>query len=122
MSVNETRGAVLDRHRPDSEDHHSQARRDAVVVVWGPCMSESLLGEMKERLPLLLDTPPAAVVVDLSGMTRLSSGAVAALLWVGGVCRRRGVPVRLVHVPRWCVRTLRDAGLRAALAPDEVAS
>ena len=74
--------------------------RDDVVVLVSPRDRECVLDAVKQRVPLLLDPPPAAVVVDLSGMTRLTSEAVAALLWTGATCRKRGVPVRLRHVPQ----------------------
>jgi hypothetical protein len=98
--------------------HHLSGRRDDVVVGWGPTHPEDLLGDVKERLPPLLDVPPRTLVVDLGGMTRLSSGAVAALLWTGVACRSRGVPMRLRHVSRAGVATLRRAGLVAALEVD----
>jgi anti-anti-sigma regulatory factor len=90
-------------------------RRTDLVVRWGPASPEGLLSDVKEQLPSLLDTPPRALVVDLAGMTRLSSGAVTALLWAGGACRSRGVPIRLRHVPRAGVATLRRAGLGTAI-------
>ena len=84
--------------------------RDDVVVLVGPGDRECVLDAVKQRLPLLLDPPPAAVVVDLSGMTRLTSEAVAALLWTGATCRKRGVPVRLRHVPPGGATTLAEPG------------
>lgn len=89
--------------------------RTDLVVRWEAGTPESLLSDVKAHLPSLLDTPPRALVVDLAGMTRLSSGAVTALLWAGGACRSRGVPVRLRHVPRTGVATLRRAGLGRAI-------
>lgn len=74
-----------------------------------------LVRVMKQELPRLLDVPPQALVVDLSSLHRLSSGAVTALLWAGNACRRRGVSIRLQHLPRGGVRTLERTGLGAAL-------
>jgi anti-anti-sigma regulatory factor len=78
-----------------------------------------VLSAVKQRVPVLLDPPPAAVVIDLSGMTRLTSETVAALLWTGATCRKRGVPVRLRHVPQGCATTLSRTGLRRSLALGE---
>jgi anti-anti-sigma regulatory factor len=96
-------------------------RRD-VVVRWSPQDPESTLDEVRKRLPLLLDAPPTSVVVDLSAVPRLSSGVVAALLLMGETCRRRGVPVRLRHVPPGGAATLRRTGLSSALALEEAGS
>lgn len=98
---------------------HLQGRRGDVVVMLGPHDPERLLHHVKQQLPSLLDTPPAALVVDLSGMRRLSSGAVSALLWMGCACRRRGIPLRLREVPPGGVTTLRRTGVGIALAIDE---
>lgn len=98
---------------------HLQGRRGDVVVMLGPHDPERLLRHVKHQLPSLLDTPPAALVVDLSGMRRLSSGAVSALLWMGCACRRRGIPLRLREVPPGGVTTLRRTGVGIALAIDE---
>ena len=113
---------ALDRQRSAPPDHHAQGRRDDVVVRLGLGDPETLLRHVKQQLPSLLDTPPAAVVVDLSGMRRLSSGAISALLWMGCTCRRRGIPVRLREVPRGGVTTLRRTGVGIALTLDEARS
>lgn len=94
--------------------------RDAVIVLVSPRDQKGLLDAVKQRVPLLLDPPPAAVVVDLSGMVRLTSEAVAALLWTGATCRKRGVPVQLRHVPARGASTLRRTGLTHSLAMGEV--
>jgi ABC-type transporter Mla MlaB component len=90
-----------------------------VVVLVSPRDRECVLDAVKQRVPLLLDPPPAAVVIDLSGMTCLTSEAVAALLWAGAACRKRGVPVRLRHVPQGCATTLTTTGLSHSLALGE---
>lgn len=99
--------------------HPPQGRRGDVVVTLGTHDPERLLHHVKQQLPSLIDTPPAALVVDLSGMRRLSSGAVAALLWMGCACRTRGIPVRLREVPPGGDATLRRTGVGMALALDE---
>ena len=94
-------------------------QRVDVVVLVGPRDRECVLDLVKQRLPALLDPPPTAVVVDLSGMACLTSGAVAALLWTGATCRKRGVPVRVRHVPPRGAAILRRTGLSRALALGE---
>ena len=116
MTNDETGRPVLGQHRTDAGTRWPQGRRGDVVVMLDACDAESVLDAVKQRVPLLLDPPPAAVVVDLSGMARLTSGAVAALLWTGAACRRRGVPVRVRHVPPRGAAALRRTGLRSALA------
>ena len=110
MKDRDTSPLVATTRRTDPVERPRGPRED-VVVRWGPRDPESLLRDVKAHLPSLLDTPPRALVVDLAGMTRLSSEAVTALLWTGGACRSRGVPVRLRHVPRAGAATLRRAGL-----------
>ena len=92
--------------------------RDDAVVVLDAGHAEDLLRDLRRQLASLLDDPPSAVVVDLSRLGHLSSGAVSALLWARGACRPRGVPVRLRNVPPGGVATLRRTGLGAALSLD----
>ena len=102
----------------DDGGGRGRGQPDEVVVLVGVRDRERILEAVKQRVPSLLDPPPAAVVVDLSGMARLTSGAVAALLWTGATCRRRGVPVRVRHVPPRGAAVLRRTGLSSALALD----
>ena len=102
-----------------SAPHWLGSTRNDVVVVVSTRDRDCVLSAVKQRVPVLLDPPPAAVVIDLSGMTRLTSEAVAALLWTGATCRKRGVPVRLRHVPQGCATTLSRTGLRRSLALGE---
>lgn len=102
-----------------SAPHTVGSTRNDVVVVVSTQDCDCVLSAVKQRVPVLLDPPPAAVVIDLSGMTRLTSEAVAALLWTGATCRKRGVPVRLRHVPQGCATTLSRTGLRRSLALGE---
>lgn len=122
MIDDEGGGRALQGQDPGRPDGHVRGRRNDVVLMLGAHDAECLLRHVKRQLPSLLDAPPAAVVLDLSGMSRLSSGAVAALLWVGGACRNRGIPVRLRDVPAGGAMTLRRAGMGTALALDEAGS
>lgn len=99
-----------------SDVEHLYTPHDDAVVVLHPGQAGDLLGDLRRQLTSLLDDPPSAVVVDLSRLSHLSSGAVTALLWVRGACRPRGVPVRLRNVPPGVVATLRRTGLGAALS------
>ncbi len=96
-----------------------EGQREGVLMLVSPGERDDVLGAVKRRLPWVLDPPPSAVVVDLSGMTRLTSEAVAALLWTGATCRKRGVPVRLRHVPQHFAPTLIRTGLSRSLALGE---
>ena len=100
----------------DVRQQVAQCRRADVVVLVGRDDQGSVLDAVKQRLPALLDPPPAAVVVDLSGMACMTSGTVAALLWTGATCRKRGVPVRVRHVPPRGDAILHRTGLSRALA------
>jgi ABC-type transporter Mla MlaB component len=87
------------------------AEREPVVVVLQDRSASDLVDDLRQRVPGMLDHPPRALVVDLSRLPRLSSGAVAALLWLRGFCQPRGVAVLLRLPPRGSSTTLRRAGL-----------
>jgi anti-anti-sigma regulatory factor len=76
---------------------------------------ERTVGGPDRRLPRLLDDGPSHLVVDLSRLDRLSSGAVRALLHIHEQCRSRGVAVMLRRPSRRSLGVLRRAGLLAAL-------
>lgn len=119
MVIDDSARRGQEQPRTDVWQHWRQGRREDVVVLVSPGERDGVLDAVKRRLPLVLDPPPAAVVVDLSGMTRLTSEAVAALLWTGVTCRKRGVPVRLRHVPQQFATTLSRTGLSRSLALGE---
>lgn len=113
------RPASSGQPRPDVRQQAVRGRRDGVVVLVGPHDRECVLDTVKQRLPDLLDLSPTAVVVDLSGMACLTSGAVAALLWTDATCRKRGIPVRVRHVPPRGDAILRRTGLSRMVELDE---
>jgi ABC-type transporter Mla MlaB component len=119
MANEENARPATGQPRPDVRQHVVRGHRDDVIVLVGPSDRECVLDVVKKRLPSLLDPPPSAVVVDLSGLARLTSGTVAALLWTGATCRKRGVPVRVRHVPARGDEILRRTGLSLALALGE---
>lgn len=118
--TNEEHGrSATGQPRPDVQRQVVRRQRDDVIVLVRPSDRECVLDAVKRRLPSLLDPPPSAVVVDLSGLARLTSGTVAALLWTGATCRKRGVPVRVRHIPARGDEILRRTGLSLALALGE---
>ncbi|WP_162529902.1 STAS domain-containing protein [Nocardioides caldifontis] len=65
--------------------------------------------------PPILDEGPTALVVDLSGLTRMSSSTVTTLLWLTQHCRARGMRMRLRGPSSHSRSTLRRAGLLGIL-------
>jgi anti-anti-sigma regulatory factor len=70
-----------------------------------------VLNEVELRLDSLLAGGPRVLVVDLSGVRRLSSTTIAALLWVRRRCSERGVDVLVCGASRRQVDMLRRIGL-----------
>lgn len=91
------------------------ATEDLVIEVPRLGQAEAL-EEMRRRLPGLLDASPRSLVVDLSTTTRLSSGAVVALLGIRGACAPRGVRLQVRQPPVRAGATVRRLG--AALCLD----
>jgi anti-anti-sigma factor len=86
-----------------------------VVIEIGDADVVSALRDLRWRLPVLLDSGPRTVVVDLSEMAQLSSATVAVLLWIKRRCRSRGVVVVLRRPSRRSVEVLRRTGLHGAI-------
>lgn len=93
----------------------SRTASEEVVVVLRDVDSASSPGDLRHRLAPVLERGSATIVVDLSGLSRLSSGAVGTLLWMRAACIPRGVGIRLRHLPRGSHATLRRTGLASAL-------
>lgn len=71
-------------------------RRDEVVIVGLAAGQQPELGDdLRRCLPPLLGGGVHTVLVDLSAVDRLSSNAVAALLWVKRTCDARRISVVL---------------------------
>lgn len=91
----------------DSPSDLVVALRDGTPEGWG-CRP-------RHGLPPMLDRGPSRLVVDLSGVRRLSSGGVGALLQILDRSRRHGVDVVLRRPTRRSLVTLGRSGLLAAL-------
>ena len=89
-------------------------RRD-VVVVLDDDTTALALAALPSRLGEVLSAGDARLVVDVSGLGRLSSGVVAALLWSKRRCLARGVPMSVRGARGPQLAELRRTGLGAAL-------
>lgn len=98
--------------------HHGRARGsvyyqcdDDVVVPLSDRTVREALHDLRWRLEEILAGGPAAVVVEVAGLTRLSSVTVAALLWANRRCVTRGVRLYLSDPGGRLASQLRCAGL-----------
>ncbi|MEZ0164361.1 STAS domain-containing protein [Kineococcus sp. LSe6-4] len=81
------------------------------VLVLDPHDLRGGLGVLRWRLGRLLDGPMTVLVVDVSGLTTLSSATVAALLRARRLCRARGGHLVLRNPRRSVTAVLRRSGL-----------
>jgi anti-anti-sigma factor len=88
----------------------------AVVVLLRDGDLGRALVDLRRRLATVLERGPATVVIDVSGVTQLSSTGIAVLLWVKRRCAVRGVRVVLREPSRRSIDLLRRTGLLGALA------
>ncbi len=91
-----------------------EAEREVVLELGDTDLMSALRG-LRRRLPPLLDEAPGTLVVDMSGLTQVSSATVAALLWVKRRCRSRGVVVMLRQPSPRSLDLLRRTGLHGSL-------
>ncbi|WP_246051215.1 STAS domain-containing protein [Nocardioides guangzhouensis] len=98
---------------PRSRSHQDV---DVAVVLLGDGDLGRALGDLRRRLATVLERGPATLVMDLSGVTQLSSTGIAVLLWVKRRCAAREVGVVLREPSRRSVDLLRRTGLLGALA------
>ena len=101
---------------PDAELLRQHGTDTEVVVPlhdddWGHA-----LGDLRRRMTAALERGPSTLVIDVSGVTRLSSTGIALLLWVRRRSAARGVRVVLREPSRPNVDLLRRTGLLGALA------
>lgn len=75
-----------------------------------------VLDDVERGLDSLLERGPRTMVVDMSGVARLSSTTIAALLWVRRRCAARGVDVIVRGASPRHRALLRRIGLRGAPA------
>ena len=86
--------------------------RDSSAVV--PLSDQTLregIHDLRWRLEEMLADGPSALVIDVSGLTRLSSPTIAALLWAKRRCTARGVRVTLKQPDQAMVGLLHRTGL-----------
>ncbi|WP_141781205.1 STAS domain-containing protein [Nocardioides albertanoniae] len=69
------------------------------------------LHDLRWRIDEMLADSPRAVVVEVSGLTRLSSATIAALLWAKRRCTTRGVGLLLTDPDNALAGQLHRAGL-----------
>ena len=98
--------------------HHD--RGGEVVVTLRDAEVRHALGDLRWRLDTLLADGPATLVIDLAGVTQISSTMVAVLLRVKHRCLARGVDVVLREPSRRSVDLLHRTGLLGALAIEPV--
>lgn len=73
------------------------------------------LSDLRWRLPALLAGGAESLVIDLSGVERLSSSSIATLLWVKRACAARRVRVVLSRPSDRTLEVLTRTGLASVL-------
>lgn len=104
-------------HRRERRRLHDQRATDAGVAVLALRDGDRALtlDALRIRLGVLLEPGPSTLVLDLSGVQRLSSDGFDGLLWLHRRCAGRAVRVVLREPSRHSVDLLRRAGLLAVL-------
>lgn len=102
--------------RPLIIEINPRRRGDEVVVTLRDRDVWQALGELRLRLDSLLAAGPATLVIDIAGVTQVSSAMFAVLLRVKRRCLARRVDVVLRQPSRRSVDLLRRTGLLTALA------
>lgn len=100
-------------------DANPSSTNHEIVVQLSDADVAYALRELIRRLPALLSCGRGTIVIDVSGMTQLSSATVAALLWIRRRCRSHGMVVVLRHPSRKSVEMLRRTGLQGALPVEQ---
>lgn len=77
-----------------------------------------VLDSLDGQLDAVLEAGARSLVLDMSGLERVSSTTVAALLWTRRRCSSRGIEVSLRHPSRRCLDALARTGLLDVLAVD----
>jgi len=72
--------------------HPTSPQRTVVAVLDDEAVAQGL-SDLRSRLSEVLSAGDARLVVDVSGLDRISSSVVAALLWAKRKCLARGVDV-----------------------------
>jgi anti-sigma B factor antagonist len=91
--------------------HH----RDTATVVVAGELDLATAPRLREHLEALAQTGPAAIVLDLGGLTFMDSTGVSLLLATWRGAERRGVRLSLTRVPDDVLRLLELCGVAALL-------
>lgn len=97
--------------RSATNDSSGGDERRAVVVRLDQTTLPSGLVELRSAVVAVVRSGARVLVVDVSGLDRLSSPTVTALLWARRRCRVQGSAVVLRGVTRRRMRLLRRTGL-----------
>ncbi len=89
------------------------------VVVMDDANLLRAVADLRWRMDELMGPGNRSVVVDITGLSHLSSRSLAALLWAARRCRSRGGQVQLRGANRRCRDLLARTGLTAVLAVDQ---
>jgi anti-anti-sigma regulatory factor len=93
---------------------HVAGSPDVLVVLDDGTAGQGLL-ELRGRLGEVLSAADSRLVVDVSGLDKLSSAVVAALLWSKRTCLARGVAMSVRGAAGNNLSLLRRAGLSQTL-------
>lgn len=91
--------------------HVQGCHADEVLVVLDDHALPAGLGRLRHDVGTALTRATPRVVVDISGLDRLSSATVAALLWANRHCVHRGGAVVLLNPSSSSLGVLRRTGL-----------
>jgi ABC-type transporter Mla MlaB component len=94
---------------------HTAAAPTFAVVRLDDAMVDRGLTDLRSSAARVLSSGGSVLVVDVSGVERLTSTVVSALLWVRRICAARQVRLVLNGLSDQHVDVLRRTGLAAAL-------
>ena len=95
------------------------ARGETVVIMLSDDTLLATLADLRWRLGALLESGPSTLLLDLSGVRRLSSATIAVFLWVRKRCSVRGVHLVVRRPSRRSIDVLRRTGLLSTLVSDD---
>jgi anti-anti-sigma regulatory factor len=123
MRLSRNRDLVVVAHHEEPESSGTErpspdvagGRRVAVVPLRGSSLPQ-VLGDLDRRLGEAFEGGPRTLVIDMTGVGRVSSTTIAALLWTKRRCSSRGVEVQLRGPSRRCLDALGRVGLLGVFA------
>lgn len=114
-----TRAATTTRPARDvAEDRIEDRIEDEVVIALDEALLTDGLADARWMLHDALLSGARRIVVDLSGVERLSSPALASFLWAHRICRARGGALILRGADRHTLDMLYRTGLWRVLTID----